>query len=179
MNVEAADRIRALVTVVASGILVYALYVSREHIAHVGHTVGLRPSEAETLFILVDIPIIVGKLMALAYFAPTTRRAGRKLMVAGIAVSLACNVASGWIGGGLGPAAYGVFVVGMALAMEWAITKIKPAGAITRARKGPKVETPAPRPATPRKRTPRAPKAATVAELEAAFAAESAPVSGA
>lgn len=175
MNVKAADRVRALVTVIASGILLYALYVSATHIAHVGHFVGLRAFEANTLFILIDIPIIVGKLMVLRYFAPTTRRSGRRLMVAGLLASLACNVGSGLIGGGYGAAGYGAFVVVMAFAMENAIGKIKPAGSVTRAKTESKVETPAPRRA-PRKSSPRKP---SVAQLEKAYALPSAPVSGA
>lgn len=152
MNVKAADRVRALVTAIASAILLYALFVSATHIAHVGHFVGLRNFEANTLFILVDVPIVVGKLMVLRYFAPTTRRSGRRLMVAGLVVSLACNVCSGLIGGGYGAAGYGAFVVMMAFAMENAIGKIKPAGAVTRAKAPADPETPAPR-RTPRKRT--------------------------
>jgi hypothetical protein len=175
MNVKAADRVRALVTVIACAILLYALFVSATHIAHVGHTVGLRAFEGNTLFILIDIPIVVGKLMVLRYFAPTTRRTGRRLMVAGLLASLACNVASGLISGGYGAAAYGVLVVTMAFAMENAIGKIKPAGAVTKAKAPAATTTPAPRrKATKATRTPKAPAAApvspaTVREIEEAL----------
>lgn len=182
MNATIANRVRTAVTVVATLIMVYALYVSADHIGHVAHLIGLVGYQASTLFVLIDIPALVGKALRLRYFAASTRRTGLRLMVASGTLSLTCNVASGWFGGGVGPAAYGVFVVSMFLVMENVITKIKPAASVTKAKNAAKVETPA-RPtarkaaAKSKPRTPRAPKAATVAQLEQAYAMPSAPVS--
>jgi hypothetical protein len=176
MNVKIADRIRAAVTLVASLVMVYALYVSADHIGHVAHLIGLVGYQASTLFVLIDIPALVGKTLRLRYFATSTRRTGLRLMIASGTLSLICNVASGWFGGGVGPAGYGAFVVVMFLVLENVVTKIKPAAAVTKAKNAAtKVETPAPRRATPRKRAPRP---ATVRQLEAAFKLPSAPVSG-
>lgn len=180
MNVTIANRVRALVTAIAGLILTYALFVSATHIAHVGHFVGLKALEANTLFVLIDVPIVVGKLMVQRYFAPTTRRTGRRLMVAGLAASLACNVSSGLIGAGYGAATYGVLVVAMALAMENAIGKIKPASAVTKARNAATIKKASTKaPAARKPRTPKAPKPVTVEVLEKAYAMPAAPVSGA
>lgn len=177
MNVKIADRVRTAVTVVSGLIMVYALFVSADHISHVAHFIGLRGYQASTLFVLIDIPALVGKALRLKYFAAATRRTGLRLMLMSGALSLTCNVSSGWLGGGLGPAGYGAFVVAMFLVMENVVTKIKPAASVTKARNATKVETPAPRKrtATPRKRTPKA--AATVAQLEQVYRLPSAPVS--
>jgi hypothetical protein len=134
MNVKVADRVRAAVTTVAGLIMVYALFVSADHISHVAHLIGLGGYQASTLFVLIDIPALVGKVLRLRYFAATTRRTGMRLMVASGTLSLVCNVASGWFGGGTGPATYGAFVVAMFLVMENVVTKIKPAAAVTRAK---------------------------------------------
>lgn len=149
MNVKIADRIKLGVTIVVSLIMVYALFVSRDHITHVAHLIGLSGYQAETLFILVDIPAIVGKVLQTKYFAASTRRTGKRLMIASGIVSLGCNVASGWFSGGYGPAAYGVFVVAMFLIMENVVTKIKPAASVTRIKNGSPVK------ASPRKRAAR------------------------
>lgn len=143
MNVKIADRVRAAVTVVSGLIMVYALFVSADHISHVAHLIGLRGYQASTLFVLIDIPALVGKVLRLRYFAVTTRRTGLRLMIASGTLSLVCNVASGWFGGGLGPAGYGAFVVAMFLVMENVVTKIKPAAAVTRAKNADSIETPA------------------------------------
>lgn len=135
MNVTIANRVRVAVTIVASLILVYALAVSATHIAHVGHALLRLPSfEANTLFILIDVAAVVGKILRLGFFAPTTRRTGARLFFTAGALSLTCNAASGWLSGGYGPAAYGVFVVLMALYMEHVVAKIKPAAAVTKAK---------------------------------------------
>lgn len=149
MNVRIADRVKLAVTVVVTLIMVYALFVSRDHITHVAHLIGLDGYQAETLFVLVDIPALVGKALRMKYFAASTRKVGGRLMIASGIVSLACNVASGWFSGGYGPAGYGVFVVVMFLVMENVVTKIKPAAAVTRAKNAGNA------PATPRKRAPR------------------------
>jgi len=134
MNVRVADRVRFAVATVAGLIMVYALFVSRDHITHVAHLIGLHGYQAATLFVLIDLPALVGKAMRIKYFAASTRRTGFKLMLFSGSLSLVCNVASGWFGGGVGPAGYGAFVVTMFVIMENVVTKIKPAAAVTRAR---------------------------------------------
>lgn len=126
-NVKIADRVRIAVTIAAGLIMVYALIVSRDHIDHVAHLIGLDGYKAATLFVLVDLPAVIGKVMRLRYFDASTRKTGLRLMVWSGSLSLACNVASGWFGGGIGPAGYGAFVVLMFLVMENVVTKIKPA----------------------------------------------------
>lgn len=126
MNVKVANRIKAAVIVVSSLIMVYALFVSRDHITDVAYLVGLKGYQAETLFIFVDLPALIGKVLTLKCFADSTNRLGRRQMWLSGIVSLACNVASGWFSGGYGPAAYGVFIVVMFLAMENVVTKITP-----------------------------------------------------
>src|SRR5690606_14558377 len=125
---------------------------SAGHIAHVGHVAGLGNAEAKTLFIVIDIPVLVGKLLSTEWFAPTTRREGRRLMYSFILASLALNVASGLLGGGYGAAGYGALIVCVAIWMERVIGRIKPAGKVTKAKNEAKVEAPAPK-RTPRKRT--------------------------
>jgi hypothetical protein len=178
MNVKIADRVRAAVTAVATLVMVYALFVSADHISHVAHLIGLTGYQASTFFVLIDIPALVGKALRLKYFATSTRRTGLRLMIASGTLSLLCNVASGWFGGGAGPAAHGAFVVLMFLVLENVVTKIKPAAAVTRAKNAatPVTTSPAPRRATPRKRAPK-PATATVRQLEQAYRLPSAPVS--
>lgn len=178
MNVTIANRVRAAVTIVSGLIMVYALFVSADHISHVAHLIGLVGYQATTLFVLIDIPALVGKVLRLKYFAATTRRTGLRLMVMSGTLSLVCNVTSGWCGGGLGPAGYGAFVVAMFLVMENVVTKIKPAAAVTRAVNAAKVETPAPvaRKAT-KSTAPRKPRTPSAATLEKAYSLPSAPVS--
>src|SRR5262245_8936165 len=142
MNVKIADRVRLVVTIVATLIMVYALLVSRDHITHVARLIGLTGYQAETLFVLIDLPALVGKAMMLPYFAKRpTRNTGRILMTLSGSLSVVCNVTSGWFGGGVGPAAYGAFVVFMFLVLEWAVVRIKPAAAVTRARSADSVAT--------------------------------------
>src|SRR5262245_4978208 len=142
MNVKIADRVRLVVTLVATLIMVYALLVSRDHITHVARLIGLTGYQAETLFVLIDLPALVGKAMMLPYFAKRpTRNTGRLLMTLSGSLSVVCNVTSGWFGGGIGPAGYGAFVVFMFLLLEWAVVRIKPAAAVTRARNSGNVET--------------------------------------
>lgn len=149
MNVRIADRIKNAVIVTVSLIMVYALFVSRDHITDVGYRIGLHGYQAETLFVLVDVVALIGKVLTLKYFAASTRKMGRNLMVAAGLLSLGCNVASGWLSGGYGAAGYGVFIVVMFLVLENVVTKIKPAAAVTRAKNAASGK------ATPRKRTPR------------------------
>jgi hypothetical protein len=165
MNVAIANRVRTAVTVIATLIMVYALYVSRDHITHVALLIGLGGYQASTLFVLIDLPALVGKAMQLRYFAAATRRSGKRLMWMSGSLSFAFNVTSGWFGGGVGPAAYGAFVVVMFLVMENAITKIKPAAAVTKARNAANDETPA----QPTKRQVAARKAAATRARNAAI----------
>jgi uncharacterized membrane protein len=150
MNVKIADRVKLAVTAVVSLIMVLALYVSRDHITDVAYRIGLTGYQAETLFALVDVVALIGKVLQLKYFAASTRKVGRRLMIGAGIASLVCNVASGWLSGGYGPAGYGVFVVVLFLVLENVLTKIKPAAAVTRAKNAATVK------AAPRKRAPRA-----------------------
>jgi hypothetical protein len=149
MNVLIADRIKNAVITVVGLIMVYALFVSRDHITDVGYRIGLHGYQAETLFVLVDIVALIGKVLTLKYFAASTRKMGRNLMVVSGLLSLACNVASGWLSGGYGAAGYGVFIVVMFLVLENVVTRIKPAAAVTRAKNA------AAGKVAPRKRAPR------------------------
>ena len=80
--------------------------------------------------------------MMLTYFAKRpTRNTGRFLMTLSGSLSVVCNVTSGWFGGGIGPAGYGAFVVFMFRPLEWAVVRIKPAAAVTRARNAASEET--------------------------------------
>jgi len=132
MNNKIADRVRAAVTIVSGLIMLYALFVSADHEVHVAHLIGLRGYQASTLWVLIDLPAVVGKALRLKYFAASTRGTGLRLMITSGTLSLVCNVSSGWFGGGLGPAAYGAFVVGMFLVMENVVTKIRPAANTTK-----------------------------------------------
>lgn len=161
MNVKIANRIRSAVIAVVSSIMVLALYVSKDHITDVAHRIGLVGYQAETLFVLIDVVALIGKVLQLKYFAASTRKVGKRLMIAAGVVSLACNVASGWLSGGYGPAGYGVFVVVLFLVLENVVLKIKPAAAVTRA-KNVANGTTAPRKRAPRKAVAkRAPKTST------------------
>lgn len=170
MNVKIANRIRNAVIVVVSSIMVLAFYVSRDHITDVAHRIGLVGYQAETLFVLVDVVALIGKVLQLKYFAASTRKVGKRLMLAAGVISLTCNVTSGWLSGGYGPAGYGVFVVLLFLALENVVTKIKPAAAVTRAKNAANGTTPA-RKRAPRKAVAkRAPKASTTVAATASNA---------
>lgn len=149
MNVKIADRIKNAVVAVVTLLMVYALFVSRDHITDVGYRIGLHGYQAESLFVLVDVVALIGKALMLKYFSPATRNMGRNLMITSGLLSLVCNVASGWLSGGYGTAGYGVFIVVMFLVLENVVTKIKPSAAVTRAKNA------ASAPTAPRKRKPR------------------------
>lgn len=134
MNVKIADRIKAAVTAVSTLILLYVAYVSRDHITMIGHALRIENYQAQTLFVLVDLPALVGKAMQLKNFSFGTRRFGRKLTYFSGSLSLVCNVVAGYVSGGWGAAGYGVFIVVMFVIMETAVTKIKPAAAVTKAK---------------------------------------------
>lgn len=111
----------------ASGalMLAYGLWISRSHITHVGYMIGLSGFEAETLFILVDFIALFGKSLTSRHLQAKTRRNGRQMMIGGLLLSLACNVVSGAMSGGWGPAGYGVFVVAMVVWLEKVTGEIK------------------------------------------------------
>ena len=173
MNVVIADRIKLGVRLVVTGLMVYALYVSKDHSTHVALWIGLSGYQAHTLFVLIDLPALVGKVLQLHYFTPGTRRVGTKLTYISGSLSLACNVGSGAIDLAIGAAAYGAFVVGMFLYLEYVLTKIKSASAVTHAKNNAPAA-PAPKHATKkcpagctcgkhnRTRTPKVPAAAPV-----------------
>lgn len=129
-----ANRIKAAVIVVISLVMIYALFVSREHITEVAHWLGVPGWQAETAFILVDLPALVGKVLQLKYFSHSTRKVGTKLTYLSGAISLACNIGAGVILGSFGAAGWGAFVVVMFLVLESVVVKIKPAAAVTRAK---------------------------------------------
>jgi hypothetical protein len=132
VNVKIADRIKTAVIVVTALIMGYALFVSRDHITYVAHLIHLTGYQAETLFVFIDLPAMIGKVLQLKYFAVSTHKIGRKLMVATGTLSLVCNIVAGLFGGGYGPAGYGAFIVVMFVVLENVIVKIKPAAAVTR-----------------------------------------------
>lgn len=182
MNVKIADRVRIAVTIVAGLVMLYALFVSADHEIHVAHLINLSGYQAATLWVLIDLPALIGKILRLPAFLASTRRMGLKLMIGSGSLSLVCNVCSGWFGGGFGPAAYGAFVVGMFLALENVVTKIKPAAAVTRAKNAATVATakPAGRTRATKSTTstkPKTPRAPSIKQLELAYALPSAPVS--
>ena len=142
MNVKIADRIKTAVIVVTALIMAYALFVSRDHITYVAHLIHLTGYQASTLFVFIDLPALIGKVLQLKYFAVSTHKIGRKLMVATGTLSLVCNVVAGFFGGGYGPAGYGAFIVVMFVVLESVIVKIRPAAAVTRAKNATAVKTP-------------------------------------
>jgi hypothetical protein len=116
---------------VAMGILsgaliaVYGLYLSREHITHVGYAMGLKPLEAETLFIFIDIVAAYGKMLTSKHLTAKTRRTGYKFLAFGGAASLVCNVASGVMNDSIGAAAYGAGIVALIAALEYGVANTK------------------------------------------------------
>lgn len=121
---------------------IYTLAVSRGHITHIGYAIGLSKFEAETLFLLVDFIAVFGKVMTHPRLSARTRRIGREGLLAGLGLSLACNVVSGLIaggiipedlsGGGIGPAGYGAFIVTILVWIERAVSSCKPKANIER-----------------------------------------------
>lgn len=132
--VEIANRIKTCVIVVVSLVMFYALFVSREHITEVAQWLGVEGWQAQTAFILVDLPALVGKVLQTKYFAHSTRKVGTRLTYFSGALSLACNIGAGIIHGSYGAAGWGAFVVIMFLVLESVVVKIKPAAAVTRAK---------------------------------------------
>jgi hypothetical protein len=144
VNVKIADRIKTAVILVTALIMGYALFVSRDHITYVAHLIRLTGYQAETLFVFIDLPAMIGKVLQLKYFAVSTHKVGRKLMIATGSLSLVCNIVAGFFGGGYGPAGYGAFIVVMFVVLESVIVKIRPAIAVTRKKNAEAIKTPKP-----------------------------------
>jgi len=118
---------RTVITGLVSGALIalYGLWISRDHITHIGYTIGLRPLEAETLFIFIDFIAIYGKMLTSKRLSAKTRRIGYKFLAFGGVASLGCNIASGLLLSSIGAAVYGAFIVGIVAALEYAIANTK------------------------------------------------------
>jgi hypothetical protein len=151
MNVKIADRVKLAVMLLVGAVMVYALFVSRDHITEVALFVGVAGWQAQTAFVLVDLPALIGKVMQIkAIFSGNTGKHGREMTYVSGSVSLVCNAAAGLIHGSWGAAGWGIFVVVMFLYLESKMTKIKPAASVTRKKNAATVK------AAPRKRAPRA-----------------------
>lgn len=131
MNVTIANRVKLGVTLVCTAILGFVLWVSRDHITATAHMIGLHGYQASTLFILIDIVALVGKVLTMSYFAKSTRTMGFRLMVVAGTLSLACNV---FAGNNIGERIYGVFIVGLFVGLEQVVTRIKPAASVKAAK---------------------------------------------
>lgn len=134
MNVAIANRVRTAVTSATTAILIFVLYVSKDHITDIAFWLGLHGYQAYTLFVLIDIVALIGKVLNTKYFAKSTRTMGFKLMLAAGAMSLACNVGSGFLHGSIGAASYGAFIVALFVALEQVVIRIKPAASVTAAK---------------------------------------------
>lgn len=130
MNVTIANRVKTGVTFVVTAILLFVLFVSRDHITHAAHMIGLDGYQAETLFVLIDIVALVGKVLTMKYFAKSTRKIGLRLLIAAGTLSLACNV---FAGNNFGERLYGAFIVILFILLEQVVTRIKPAASVTAA----------------------------------------------
>ncbi len=119
---------RTVILGITSGALIalYGLYISREHITHIGYVMGLDMLEAETLFVFIDFVAIYGKILTSKRLAAKTRRIGYRLLALGGLLSLACNVSSGLLHGAIGKAIYGAGIVAIVAVIEYAIANTKP-----------------------------------------------------
>jgi hypothetical protein len=135
MNVVIADRVKLAVVLAVTAIMVYALYVSKEHITEVALFVGVTGWQAKTAFVLVDLPALIGKVLQIkSIFAVSTSKEGRQMTYVSGSLSLACNAGAGLIHQSWGAAGWGIFVVVMFLYLESKLTKIRPAASVTRKR---------------------------------------------
>jgi hypothetical protein len=133
MNVRIADRVKLAVVLLVGAVMVYALFVSRDHITEVALFIGVAGWQAQTAFVLVDLPALIGKVMQIkAIFSGNTGKHGREMTYVSGSVSLVCNAAAGLIHHSWGAAGWGIFVVMMFLYLESKMTKIKPAASVTR-----------------------------------------------
>lgn len=119
---KAARRTAVLGILSGVAMFAYGLWVSRTHITHIGHALRLSEFEAETLFVLVDFLALYGKVMTSKHLQAKTRRYGFKVMMFGLALSVACNVTSGILAGSLGAAVYGLFVVVIIVIVEYGVS---------------------------------------------------------
>lgn len=157
-----------------------AAAISFKHIVDVSLTLGLT-WEAYTVPFFIDGLAILGLVGRTDKFDVSTKRAGLVLVITAGSLSLAANVTAG---DNLGQQAYGALVVcGFALA-EWFAGRMKaapvPVRVVDEATRTKRSEAARKAAATRKanaRKLKRARKATTVAELEAAYAAESAPVS--
>jgi hypothetical protein len=135
MNVVIADRVKLAVVLAVGAIMVYALYVSKEHITEVALFIGVTGWQAWTAFVLVDLPALIGKVLQIrSIFSGYTGKHGRQMTYLSGSLSLACNASSGLIHHSWGAAGWGIFVVIMFLYLESKLTKIRPAASVTRKR---------------------------------------------
>ena len=139
MNAAAiASRVRFVIMSAVTAVMVYALFVSASHIIHVAQTIGVPGWQAQTSWVLVDLPALIGKALGIKLprygyiFTASTRKMGNRLTVFSGLLSLACNVTSGLILNSWGAAGWGAFVVMMFLVLETVVTKIKVATGTTR-----------------------------------------------
>jgi hypothetical protein len=151
MNVVIADRVKLAVVLVVGAIMVYALYVSKEHITEVALFIGVTGWQAKTAFVLVDLPALIGKVLQIrSIFSGYTGKHGREMTYLSGSISLICNGAAGLIHGSWGAAGWGIFVVVMFLYLESKLTKIRPAASVTRKRNASTETAIAATPLTPR-----------------------------
>lgn len=137
-NVRIAIAIRMIASAIVFSVLLFVIYVSRDHITEVGYKyLNLTEDyQAQTLFVLIDILAMVGKALNSKYFDRATQIAGAILMYIAGAISLLCNILAGDT---LGQQIYGVGIVAVFVGLEAVIVRIKFAAwvkaAITRARR--------------------------------------------
>jgi hypothetical protein len=175
-----------LISAVVWLLLLLAAAVSATHIVGTAHKLGLHDWQAYTTPALIDLVAIVGKLSMAQCFSSAFRRSGFRLLMVGATLSLTCNV---YAGENLGERAFGVIVVGAFMLLEHHATKggrqaviateseVDEATKAKRSAAARKAAQTRARNKAKRTRKPRAPQAATVAELEQAYLLPSAPVS--
>lgn len=175
-----------VISVVVWLLLMLAAAVSATHIVETARKLGLHDWQAYTTPALIDLVAIVGKLSMSRAFTQAFRRSGFRLLMVGATLSLSCNV---YAGSNIGERAFGVLVVGAFMLLEHHATKAGRAAVVQvtdevdealkakRSEAGRKAAETRKRNAAVRTRKPRAPKAATVAQLERSYQLPSAPVS--
>lgn len=109
-----------LISAVVWALLMLAAGVSATHIVETAHKLGLHDWQAFTAPALIDLVAIVGKLSMHDHFSAAFRKSGFRLLMAGGALSLTCNV---YAGGNFGERAFGVLVVGAFMLLEHHATK--------------------------------------------------------
>jgi hypothetical protein len=173
-------------------LLMLAAVVSATHIVETAGKLGVDGWQRYAAVALIDFVAIVGKLSMHPSFTPAFRTSGFRLLMAGGVLSLAANI---YAGHNLGQKAFGALTVGVFMLLEHHATKAGKTAVAPPAEPTVDLELKARRSEAARKaaatraankaaaskptRKPRAPKAATVRDLEAAYSLPSAPVSGA